>query len=65
MLGFLFRLLFVVVLARLGLGLLRLLRGPRPKAPQPPAPERPEMPRHLREEIVDGEFEDVQKEPER
>jgi len=64
-LGFLFRLLFVVVLARLGLGLLRLVRGPRRQAPEPPAQGRQEMPRHLREEIVDGEFEDVQKDPER
>ena len=59
MLAFLVRLVFVVLLARLFLGLLRLLQGPRRRrrAPTPPPP--PQMPSHLRDDIVDGEFEEM------
>jgi hypothetical protein len=60
-LAFLVRLVFVVVLARLVLGLLRLLQGPR-RRKRPPETKPPEIPSHLRDDIVDGEFEELRQE---
>ena len=62
-LAFLVRLLFVVLLARLAMGLLRFLQGPRRRR-RPPEPAPPQMPAHLRDDIVDGEFEELRKERE-
>jgi hypothetical protein len=59
-LAFLVRLVFVVVLARLFLGLMRLVQGPRRR--RQAGPPRQEVPPHLQGDIVDGEFEDLHKE---
>lgn len=59
MLAFLVRLVFVVLIARFFIGLLRLLQGPRRRRRTPESPPPPQMPSHLRDDIVDGEFEDL------
>ncbi len=62
MLGFLVRLLFIALLARLFVRLLRFLQGSSRREKRKP---RAEIPRHLRDDIVDGEFEEVRPESKR
>lgn len=61
MLAFLVRLVFVVLLARLVLGVLRWLQGPH-RRPRPRQTEPPRIPPHLRDDIVDGKFEELPRE---
>lgn len=63
MLGFVLKLLFIVLAARFLAGLLRLFRPPRRQKPhgQPRPPQ--QVPSHLGEDIVDADFEDVEKKP--
>ena len=61
MLGFLVRLVFIALLARLFVRLLRLLQGRGQRDRRKPSAE---IPPHLRRDIVDGEFEEVPSERE-
>jgi len=54
--GFLVRLLFVALLARLFMRLLRVVQG---RGQRDQRKSRAEIPPHLRDDIVDGEFEEV------
>lgn len=63
MLSFLLKLLFIVVVARFIAGLLRLFRSPRREVRQGRRREQRQVPSHLGEDIVDADFEDVEKRP--
>jgi len=63
MLSFLLKLLFIVVVARFLAGLLRLFRPPRRQVPRGRRRKQSQMPAHLGEDIVDADFEDVEKRP--
>jgi len=63
MLSFLFKLLFIVLVARLLAGFLRLFRPKKGEVRQRRRPEPNQVPPHLGEDIVDADFEDVEKKP--
>ena len=61
MLSFLAKLLFVLILGRLIGGLIRFALGRRARGTpmRKETPQQPKMQRHLGEDIVEAEFEDV------
>jgi hypothetical protein len=63
MLSFLLKLMFIVLAARFLAGLLRLFRPKRREGPQGRRREAGQVPSHLGEDIVDADFEDVEKKP--
>jgi len=63
MLGFVLKLLVIVLAARFLAGLLRLFRPRRREPPRERRRPPQQVPSHLGEDIVDADFEDVEKKP--
>jgi hypothetical protein len=63
MLSFILKLLLIVLVARFIAGLLRLFRPRRREVRQRRRQKPSQVPTHLGEDIVDADFEDVEKRP--